>query len=254
MKEEVNSMNCSEFDAIAFELGLPGAISAELSAAALAPAESCGRCAALLTETESLEFAFRKLSEQHADLQAPARVEEALLCEFRRTRKVPARRAVRWQFAAAAAAAVILSAAGILFRHAGLNPQGPRNDAGLALNPSQSAPAISTPNANPHLKVKPNPANEPTHATSPQMPKQVSYSDSEHAFLTLPYADDPELLEGGAVVRVNLSRAALESFGFPVSDLGDAEQIPADMVVSADGTPQAVRLVSQASPPQSTSN
>lgn len=71
--------------------------------------------------------------------------------------------------------------------------------------------------------------------------------------MALPYADFPENLEGGAIVRMNLSRAALASFGLPVSDVGDAEPIPADVIVSADGTPQAVRLVSQNVTPENIS-
>jgi hypothetical protein len=33
----------------------------------------------------------------------------------------------------------------------------------------------------------------------------------------------------------------------PVVDDGTTDQIPADLIVSADGTPEAIRLVSQAS-------
>ena len=45
------------------------------------------------------------------------------------------------------------------------------------------------------------------------------------------------MMEGGSVVRVILSRSALASFGVPLSDIESREQIPADLVVSADGTP-----------------
>jgi len=46
---------------------------------------------------------------------------------------------------------------------------------------------------------------------------------------------------------VVLSRAALASLGVPVVDVSAGEQIPADIVLSEDGAPQAVRLVSEAS-------
>jgi hypothetical protein len=53
------------------------------------------------------------------------------------------------------------------------------------------------------------------------------------------------MIEDGAVVRVVLSRSALVSLGVSVADVGSSEQVPADLVVSADGTPEAIRLVSQ---------
>jgi hypothetical protein len=61
----------------------------------------------------------------------------------------------------------------------------------------------------------------------------------------LPYAYDPSELEGGAVVRVVLPRSALISYGLPIEGMGVSEQVTADMVVSQDGTPQAIRLVRQ---------
>ncbi len=63
--------------------------------------------------------------------------------------------------------------------------------------------------------------------------------------MPLPYAYDPSELEGGAVVRVVLPRAALVSYGLPVEGMGVRDQVTADMVVSQDGTPQAIRLVAQ---------
>ena len=68
------------------------------------------------------------------------------------------------------------------------------------------------------------------------------------AYVPLPYAYDPSHLEGGAVVRVVLPRAALISYGLPVEAMGVSDQVTADMVVSEDGTPQAIRLVAQGNP------
>ena len=63
--------------------------------------------------------------------------------------------------------------------------------------------------------------------------------------MPLPYAYDPSELEGGAVVRVRSAAAALVSYGLPVEGMGVRDQVTADMVVSQDGTPQAIRLVAQ---------
>ena len=71
--------------------------------------------------------------------------------------------------------------------------------------------------------------------------------DAEYAtaYMPLPYAYDPSELEGAAVVRVVLPRAALVSYGLPVEGMGVRDQVTADMVISQDGTPQAIRLVAQ---------
>ena len=79
---------------------------------------------------------------------------------------------------------------------------------------------------------------------------QQGASDTSARFIALPYADDPQGLEGGAIVRVELSGPALASLGMPVSLAGSSGSIPADLLVSDDGTPQAIRLVSQESASQ----
>ena len=66
--------------------------------------------------------------------------------------------------------------------------------------------------------------------------------------MPVPYADDPAALEGGAIVRVTLPRSALRSFGLPVTESDGTERVFADLLVSEDGTPQAIRLVSDANP------
>jgi hypothetical protein len=70
------------------------------------------------------------------------------------------------------------------------------------------------------------------------------------SFVRLPYADDSAALDGGAIVRVVLPRAALASFGLPVAETGDSQRILADLIVSADGTPEAIRLLSDANASQ----
>ncbi|MFZ3201561.1 MAG: hypothetical protein WA175_10475, partial [Candidatus Acidiferrales bacterium] len=91
-------------------------------------------------------------------------------------------------------------------------------------------------------------ASQGTAAQTAEQPA-ASQDDSEYAtaFVSLPYADDSAMADGGTVVRVVLSRSALASLGVPVADAGNTNPIPADIVVSEDGTPQAIRLVSQAS-------
>ena len=64
-------------------------------------------------------------------------------------------------------------------------------------------------------------------------------------FIRLPYAGDGRAVEDDAIVRAVLPRSALASLGFPVGDVNGTEAVPVELMVSEDGTPEAIRLVSQ---------
>ncbi len=66
------------------------------------------------------------------------------------------------------------------------------------------------------------------------------------AFVPLPYSDGLSDSDSSTVVRVDLPRSSLASMGIPVSGLTAGDRVVADLVVSEDGTPQAIRLVSEA--------
>lgn len=234
---EVNRMkrmDCMQFREVLHELDRPGAEGDALCERALAHAESCSDCAAQLTEMESLSFSLRQLAEESAELQAPARLETLLLQEFRREKSATASRGVRWQLAAFGIAAAVLLALGLsLHRRHLVTPSG--------VNSAQSsAQTVTTAPDNPAAtKTTATAADGSTHA--------AAADDTEYAtaYMPLPYAYDPSELEGAAVVRVVLPRAALISYGLPVEGMGVRDQVTADMVVSQDGTPQAIRLVAQ---------
>jgi hypothetical protein len=234
MNEEVNLMDCARFEEIVHDLDRPGTEGFALRESALAHAESCSHCARLMTDAESLDASLCELARGEASKQAPARVGTALMEEFRRQKTTTSRRGVQRQVAALGAAAAVLLALGFsLHRWSATNPSTApvTNVAGK----TASSPAIS-PVATP---------------ANPQQQDQDSGSqadDSEYAtaFVPLPYADDPTAIDGGTVVRVILSRPALASLGVPVTDPGATDQIPADLLLGEDGSPQAIRLVSQA--------
>jgi hypothetical protein len=241
-------MDCAAFEKISQHLYSADAAEAE---AALAHAESCSRCAALLTEVEWLEFSMRDLARHDAARRVSPRVESALLQEFRRQKAADARRQIRWRLAALGAAAVLFLALGFSLRKHG-----------IVLPHSSSAPEPSA--AASHVQpavapaLLPAPAQTPVHAkvtntaVAPARRQSASSdsSDSEDAgaFVPLPYADDSAAVDGGAIVRVVLSRSALASFGVPVDDFASTDPIQADLVVGVDGTPEAIRLVSQLNP------
>lgn len=229
--EEITPMDCSRFEQALDDLDRAGTPGLALREAALAHAEGCGHCAHLMTDMEALDFSLRTLAAQDANLQAPPRVEAALLEELRQRKEAASRWRV-WQMAALGVAAAVLLALGLAVRHL---PVGGGETAGhgTADHGISAATAVAGSGAG---------------ASSVEVAENVSSdAQDETAFVSLPYATDPGALEGGTVVRVELSRAALASMGMPVADAGSTDRIPADIILSEDGAPQAIRLVSPAS-------
>lgn len=230
MSEKASPMDCAQFDEIFHDLDRPETMDMALFESAMDHAESCSRCARLSAEAESLSLSLRALAAQDAEREAPPRIENALLEAFRNRKDLRARLTVSRQIVALGAAAVVLLALGIVLHLRALSVSSPVPNA----NVMAEAPRISSPD--------PNPAQD-----SQQQILAGELNDSEYAtnFVALPYADDPANIEDGAIVRVTLPRSALASFGLPVVDDGTTEQIPADLIVSTDGTPEAIRLVSE---------
>jgi len=214
-------MDCSQFEEVLHDLDRPGTRGLALREVALVHAESCSHCAQLMTDAESLDFSLQTIALREAHLEAPPRIEAHLLKEFRVHNAAASRRRMQGRLAALGIAAAILLALGVSLRH------------GSAFH-RKSTPVTS--------------ANGAAALVSPIEVAENRLPDSadETAFVSLPYAADPATLENGAVVRVVLSRSALASLGLPVADVGATEQVPADIVLSEDGAPQAIRLVAQA--------
>jgi hypothetical protein len=216
--EKMNSMQCVEFEEIVHDLDRPGTHGAALRERALAHAESCARCAQLLTETESLDQALHAIATTEVEQEAPAWVESALLREFRGVKAGAARSSFGRHIAALGIAAAVLLVAGVSLFY---------------FQPGVKAPAAGQNDQ----------SNIASAATAGQNAQGAVESSS--GFIALPYADDPDGSEGGTVVRVELSGSALASLGMPLSMAGSSGSISADLLVSDDGTPQAIRLVSQ---------
>ena len=217
-------MDCARFESIVHEIERPGTEGFALRENAYEHAESCDCCARLLTETESLDAGLRAVMAAASAQEAPPRVETELLAEMRRQKAALVQRRVRRQVAALSTAAVALLAAGLSLHYWKGSGGGSNRPAPPAENPAQAngAAATGTPNV-------------------------IDVDDSAYAssFRALPYADDPSALEDGAVVRVEMPRAALASFGLPVAAMESDGTVRADLIVSADGTPEAIRLVPQ---------
>jgi len=241
-------MDCAQFDEILHDLDRHGTKGAAAREFAMAHAESCHRCAELLTQSEWLDFNLLRLKEEVHPAEAPERVEFALLQEFRRSAQRANRRKALRRIAIVGVAAALFLALGLSLRHREPAPDAATPSAGLAQAPPPNSPIASAP-VRP-ASVAPAPT-APAQAASSHPSTTSSESDAElyaTNFVPLPYADDSLADEEGAIVRVRISRAALAAFGLPVMEGDGAEPLQADLVLSADGTPQAIRLLSEAAP------
>src|ERR1700723_2236137 len=216
-------MDCVQFEEIVHDLERPETDGFALRDSALAHAESCSHCARLMTDAESLDAALREMARRGAGHQASAGVGAALMEEFRRQKARSSSGRMRRQIVALGIAATIALALGFSLHHRiARNPD-------IALGTKDAGGTPSSPVA-PPVSVS---------ASSQAQDQDSGYAT---AFVPLPYADDPTAADGGTVVRVILSRPALASLGVPVTDPGATDQIPADLLLSEDGSPQAIRL------------
>jgi hypothetical protein len=228
----VNPVDCTQFQNIVHEIERPGTEGFALRDSALSHAESCSKCARLMTEAESLDAGLRAMMAAAATEKAPPSVEAVLMAELRSKRAAYRRSRVHRQVAALSTAAVALLAVGFGLHHWAQRPIGMPKVAGPIQSPgSPRVAAISA----------------AAGATAQDLTMEIDAGDSEYAtsFVPLPYADDPSAIDDGAVVRVEMPRAALASFGLPVAAMESDGTVRADLIVSADGTPQAIRLVPQ---------
>jgi hypothetical protein len=219
-------MNCAQFRSILTDIARDDVFANAAVADALTHAESCRDCDALLRQAEQLTAGLHSLAAQHRFDAAPPRVEAALLTAFRQ-QHAPAprlRRVGGWL-----AVSTVGLAAAALFA--------------ILLTGYRPGKSPASPSA---------PASPPRQTNRPAIPPRVTWAEyaaegeteeqAAAAYIPLAADFDPSWLEGGAIVRVVLSRPALESLGVPVIAGSDGEMV-ADMVVSYDGTPEAIRLV-----------
>ena len=263
-------MNCHDFEAIAVDLARDHLMDAAQREKALAHSASCARCALRLADERALTGGLRVVAKTAIE-EAPARVEAALLEAFRQQRAavpsvVPARTARRspgtlWLYAAASVAAIalivtLLALAASRARDTQPAPQKAVNQ-GPSI-PDEPRPSSLKPEVLPSTKTGAVALNAPERrpgstdrmrsvgrskppANDPNARAAVAEIATE--FIPLMNREALAQMDGGQIMRVELPRSALMSFGLPMDMERATERIKADVVVGNDGLARAIRFV-----------
>lgn len=173
-------------------------------------ARGCARCGALLERQRALQAGLRRMAIEQAGLGAPARVEAALLREFRAHAlgaQTPSRGGLAWfgtlpgRTVAGALATAALAAVLIWYRAPSLG----------ILTPSGS--------------------------------EIEDAADLDSGFVPLPYSGGAAPDAESAVVRVEVPRSTLVALGVPMADQTIGGTVEAELLLGLGGMPQAVRVV-----------
>jgi len=259
-------MNCHDFDAIAGDLARDGLMDAGQRESALAHAASCAVCRSRLADERALTGGLRFVAKTSNE-EAPARIEEALLAAFRQQREAepvfvaPMRTArSRWIYVAASVAAVALIVtllALITSRTKDARSAAPLSAGKSIPSVPDAPPAAPKPEVSPHRMVSALAANTERPPRRRSDRRNVGRSnpsgespnapavDAEIATEFIPLMNREALaqMDGGQVMRVELPRSALMSFGLPMDMERATERIKADVVVGNDGLARAIRFV-----------
>lgn len=216
MKKNEEAMSCEELRMLAMDAERGGqALSEAQRAAWEAHLSRCASCAAHQETQLELRSRLRELAAETASAGTPLRVEARLRREVAALGQPQKWAWNRRGLAVLAAAAVLLVAVAI---------------------------RLWTGPATPVANVPPPPA----ITTAPELPDAADLAAANATaagdFVLLP-GGFPDLGDDSAILRVRMQRAALGALGLPVNEEASAEWVMVDLLVSADGQPQAVRLL-----------
>ena len=255
-------MNCQKFEDVVSELARGQMMDADLRTEALDHAAECRRCMLRLSDEETLSRGLEALRNDMSSLEAPGAIESRVLSAFRAPefvqsevkRNSPAR---YWLTAVAAVLLIVLGV--VAMRGRTENNEPPKQQATTTRGTTENTIAGTDPKHEPTVSNKSEaekrvlPKRKPVHYVA-KARKNASTRDqnvvANHAvnevateFMPLGYMTAAHFQEGGQIVRVELPRAALANFGFPVNMDRYRERVKADVLLGADGLAHAIRFV-----------
>jgi hypothetical protein len=262
-------MNCQSFESIVNDLARAQMLETNMRKQALAHSQECHSCGLRLQGERLLTQGLQELAAETESVETPGRIEENLRAAFRNNEFAEPRRVARprrWQWLTAAAVLLIVcSLAALHLRRTPPLAQVPKPDkidgAGTGFGS-----AISVVAASPGSLLKKTTATTAASKrkaslrvlhdrSSDDSDKNVAAKETETTvaentkreiatdFLPVGYPSSINFQEGGQIVRVELPRSTLATFGLPVNMDRYHEKVKADVLFGADGQARAIRFV-----------
>jgi hypothetical protein len=253
-------MNCQRFEDVVNDIAREQILEVTVRSEALGHARECRHCAVRLEDELALTLRLRDLATSFKPAGASERVKAQLLSAFGEMSSVgsPPFRSRKLYWVSAIAAMLLIMFAVSIFQLRRAKPAVPARNAGNDVAviyetlpaPRPSSSSMST-SAAPHTPVLTTQKTVLTArhgrrgATVTNRAKPDVGGNNEIAtdFLPVTYGGVANLEDGGRMVRVELPRSAMASFGLPVNMDRANERVKADVLLGVDGLAHAIRFV-----------
>lgn len=251
-------MNCQRFEELVNDIAREQILDVSVRSEALTHSSDCEHCALRLENEFALTLRLRNFAGGFELVSAPARVETRLLAAFGERVPVSSQppsvsRKPYW-IAAIAAVLLIVFALSIFRARQSAPAVGNTNAVPVAQAGSPTSPVVSpmvpatSRDDQPQLSVprqRTLAARQNRRGATPTTNQPNSTGNNEIAtdFLPVTYGGVANLADGGRMVRVELPRSAMASFGLPVNMDRANERVKADVLVGVDGLAHAIRFV-----------
>jgi hypothetical protein len=220
-------MDCQEFEILGLDSSRDSSLGGEVRHRAAHHVWSCAKCAALRDSWNEAQSDLAALADSTLAVGVPARIEARLLQQFRvkhQTRlEQKTTRLAGWLLAAAA---VLLCTVSIW------NWQKWRQGSTGTVTPGSGVEQIANLGS----------VSAGDNNVGPRESSDVFAAENDNGDFTRLPGSFAQETEDAALVRVGMQRASLGALGLPVDEERAGEWIQVDLLVAADGSPQAVRL------------
>ena len=258
-------MNCQRFADLVNDIAREQILEVSVRSEALAHSSECEHCSVRLEDELAITLRLRNFADSFESAGAPARIEAQLLAAFMSQPSVGSQRPFISQqrywpnyWIAAIAAILLIVFTLSIFRWRQSAPAVAKTNAvSVARAVSPTSPVASSPDPttgrDDHaqlsvprkrtLAARQNLRNATPRTNQPKSSAPTGNNEIATDFLPVTYGGVANLADGGRMVRVQLPRSAMASFGLPVNMDRANEWVKADVLVGVDGLAHASRFV-----------